>query len=91
VPPCLLRIRCSLDSGRRVGLWIPLFLLYPLILALALVVIPVAILALLFTRHRGKILPALRALPQTCRVVSSTCGLRIEVHFGGNHVLVAMS
>lgn len=91
MPPVLVRIRCLRPTGRRIALWLPVAVLYPLLLALATVATPLAVIITLPTRHRPLVLRIVRAAPQLYRAFCATRGARVEVHTGGNHVWIAIS
>ena len=53
-PPVLLHLRITRRDGRPLDLWLPLFLLWPIALALAIVILPFWLLAALAWRISGR-------------------------------------
>ena len=77
-PPCILRIRVVRRGRRRIALWLPLFLLWPLLLALAPLLLFVMFLYAIRQRHGGR-RNILRSLPVLCGVLCALRGLRVHV------------
>ena len=44
VPPVVLKVWVNADNGKRVRIWLPLFLIWPLVLILGLVLFPFVLL-----------------------------------------------
>ncbi len=84
-PPSTLRLRFR-HEGRRFGLWLPLILIWPFFIALALVLAPLVLVtsALLWPIGWGRSL--LLAGPVMFRIFCSPRGLEVEVRDG--HQLV---
>jgi hypothetical protein len=92
--PLICTIRIERPGGRRFRIWIPLFLLWPLIIALFAVVELLVILAcvvLLFIWPREAVKLAL-ALPAAVYVLFQATGLQVEIaEPGQGEVLVQLS
>ena len=86
-PPLLLHLRVPSNEG-FVGLWLPWFLLYPVLLALMLVVLPFVFLAILFLLPAGKAEPLIWGGPYLWRLLFSMRGLRVEVNTGGRRMML---
>lgn len=85
IPPSLLRIRVIEKGKRKVNLWIPLFLIWPLVIALMVVLAPVAlVVCLVWPKGRQVVMagPRLLALAWAIR------GLRVRVKDEANRVRV---
>ncbi len=77
-PPSILRLRIR-DEGHRFGLWLPLILIWPVFLALALALAPLVLVtaAILWPTGWGR--PLLLAGPVIFRVFCSLKGLEVNV------------
>ena len=77
-PPSILRLSIR-HEGRRFGLWLPLILIWPFFIALALVLAPLVLVtsALLWPIGWGR--PLLLAAPVLFRIFCSLRGLDIDV------------
>jgi hypothetical protein len=53
IPPSIMRLRIKDKDGKGIGLWLPLFLIWPIILVLLLLVIPILAVVQLFTAPSG--------------------------------------
>ena len=89
MPPALVRVRVqSVESRRR--LWIPVFLLWPLLALMAALALPVcALFAALYWR-RGLGRPVLLAVPCLLYLMCSLRGLRVDVDGGGSRAFVSI-
>lgn len=87
-PPSLLRIRIG-SSRIRFGLWLPLFLIWPLILLAMVILSPLILLcaALLWRWGLGK--PLLLIVPILFRLFCSMRGLEIAVEKSPDQVLIS--
>jgi len=50
VPPYLMRLRIHNES-RRINLWLPIFLIAPLIIAIAIAFLPIVLIMFIILRH----------------------------------------
>jgi hypothetical protein len=87
-PPLLLRLGIY-GHYRRFSLWLPLFLLWPLAAALAIVLAPLVLLAALILRPLvwGKLL--LLSGPMFFGVLCALRGLEVNLNLGSRVLLVA--
>ncbi|MHB0937293.1 MAG: hypothetical protein ACYDCO_21460 [Armatimonadota bacterium] len=87
LPPSIARIRIA-DEGRgRVNLWLPLILIWPVLLALGVVLAPLVLIAALATWSRyGRML--LYGGPQLFVVLCALRGLRVQVADGRDQVCI---
>ena len=89
-PPAILRLRVCGGSGQRVRLWIPLFLLWPLALALALLALPILLVAALVTRRGSRPRRIVRALPAIWPAICAARGLLVDVEDAEHSVHIAL-
>ena len=90
-PPYLLKLRIK-NSSHNFGLWLPLFLIWPIVLvcllAVFLILLPFALLAMLFTWQMGWWRPVILGLPAICRVFCNLRGMVVDVDGHDGHVEV---
>ena len=86
-PPSTIRLRIS-DEGRRFGIWLPLILIWPVILALAIAVVPIIFLAVVVLWPLGWGRPLLLGGPVMFRIFCSLRGLEVNVQDGSQRVYV---
>ena len=88
-PPSLLRLRIR-NGKHRFGLWLPLFIVWPPVVLMALALLPfvLTLSALLWPTGLGK--PLLLAGPLFFRLFCSLRGLKIDVQSASNQVYVAL-
>jgi hypothetical protein len=86
-PPMLLRLNIS--GKRRFSLWLPLFLLWPVVTALVIALAPLVLLAALILRPFvwGKLL--LLSGPMLFGVLCALRGLELELNQGNRLMLVS--
>jgi hypothetical protein len=101
-PPMLIRVQIR-GEERGFGLWLPLFLLLPLVLVLLIILSPVMVIAIIIL-GRGRRLDRLPPIARTCLsilcsvrrmraafgVICSMPGLRIDVGNGNERVYVSV-
>ena len=87
IPPSILRVRV-LGDDRRVSLWIPLILVWPLAVALYLVLLPFILLAAVVTWRSGWGKPILLMGPVLFRLYCALRGLEVDVAERRRSVLV---
>lgn len=86
LPASLMRIRVAGDQRKRVNLWIPLILIWPIVLALMVILSPVALLlCIVWSRGRKFIIAGPRVL-MACWAMR---GLELRVKDGDDQVLVS--
>ena len=76
-PPSILRIRVARPGRRRIGLWLPLFLLWPLLLVLAALLGTLALVAMVLMGRRGTTM--LRGLGRLFVMACAVRGLKVDV------------
>ncbi len=89
LPPLLLRLRIQ-DDKRRIRLWIPLIVLWPLIAVVVLLGTPVAVLLAAHSGRRAQSRSVLLAGPLLLYVLASLRGLRCNVVSGGERVFISI-
>ena len=86
-PPSILRIRV-LDDHKRVNLWIPLVLIWPLAVAIYVLLLPAIIAAAMLTWHRGWGRRILLSGPAVFHLYCALRGLEINTNEPNQSVLV---
>ncbi len=81
LPPAFLRLHLRTEE-RRVRLWLPLVLLWPVVAAILLLAAPPAVLAAALSWHRGWGRPILRVIPLLVYLFASLRGLRLDLATG---------
>ena len=87
-PPSILRLRFR-NRDHRFGLWLPLFLVWPLILAIALVLAPIFLVSAVVLWPFGWGKPLLFAGPAIARCICSLRGLEINVKQRSEDVFIS--
>ena len=86
-PPSILRVRV-LDEHSRVNLWIPLVLIWPLVVAVYLLLLPCILLAAVLTWSSGRGRLILVGGPALFRLYCALRGLEIDVREPSQTVLI---
>ena len=89
LPPMLLRVRVQGDK-RRIRLWIPVIVLWPVIAVVVLLGTPVAVLIAARSGHRPRSRSILLAGPLLLYVLASLRGLRCDVTSGEDRVFISI-
>ena len=89
LPPMLLRVRVQGDK-RRIRLWIPVIVLWPVIAVVVLLGTPVAVLVAVRSGHRPRSRSILLAGPLLLYVLASLRGLRCDVTSGEDRVFISI-
>ncbi|XUW99586.1 MAG: hypothetical protein TUN42_06745 [Dehalogenimonas sp.] len=77
-PPLLLHLRLPSRDG-FVGLWLPWFLVYPILLALMLIALPFILIAAIFLVPAGRARPLIMAGPYLWRLLFAMRGLKLDI------------
>ena len=85
-PPLLLHLRIPSKEG-FVGLWLPWFLVYPVLLLLMLIAFPFILIAAIFLVPAGRARPLLLAGPYIWRLLFSMRGLKMDIETGGREMM----
>jgi hypothetical protein len=88
-PPSVLRVRVEEAGRRRFRLWLPLFVIWPFALLIALLLSPFVIVASALLWPRGWGRTVLLIGPHAFRLFCALRGLEVDVHDGSEHVLVS--
>lgn len=88
-PPYLMRLRIT-NPEHKINLWLPLFLLFPLVVVVLLVLLPLALLAaiVLLPFGWGRIL---LMVPAAFVILCATRGLEVEVENKNKEEMVLIS
>ncbi len=89
LPPMFLRLRVQGDK-RRIRLWIPLIVLWPVVVVVVLLGTPVALLVAACSGHRARSRSVLLAGPLLLYVLASLRGLRCNVVSGEDRVFISI-
>lgn len=88
-PPCIIRIKIK-NEDTKFGLWLPLFIIFPLVLVLFIVLAPLALLAALIVWPLGYARTVLCA-PALYSVICATKGLEVDIQSGRKNETVLVS
>ena len=86
-PPSIMRLRVR-NQRHRFGLWIPLFILWPFVIATILILLPFTILLTLILLPFGWNGRLFKLGPGIMRCLCSLRGLEIDVQQDKEHVLI---
>ncbi len=86
--PLLLRIRVRREDHRGVNLWLPLFLLWLIVLPLLALLLPLVLLAALVLWPSGKGKLILYGYVMIFRLIGYMSGLRIDIKSRDNNIYV---
>ena len=86
-PPSMLRVRV-LDEDSRVSLWIPLIVLWPLVLALYVLLLPCIVVTAIVTWRNGWGKTILFGVPFLFRLYCDLRGLKVDVMGPKESVLI---
>lgn len=87
LPPSVLRVRIVESGRRKLRLWIPMFLVWPIVIALMIVLSPVALIVFIsWSRARDYI----KAGPQILGALWAMRGLRVDVGEHQDGVFVSL-
>lgn len=89
LPPVLLRVRIE-DGKRRIRLWLPLVVLWPVVGLVAILGTPVMVLTAALYWRRGYGRPVLLAGPLLLYALASLRGLRCNVVSGADRMFVSI-
>lgn len=87
MPPVWLRLRIRRPGRRNVSLWLPVILVWVLLAALMLILLPFALLFALLTAGRGPGPRLLLAYPLLWSVIWHLSGLHVETRDADTDVL----
>ena len=86
--PLLLRIRVRKEDHRGVNLWLPLFLLWLIVLPLLALLLPLVLLAALVLWPSGKGKLILYGYVMIFRLIGYMSGLKIDIKSRDNNIYV---
>jgi hypothetical protein len=88
-PPSLLRLRIR-NERHRFGLWLPLFLIWPLVLVLGLALWPLLLIASFVLWDRGWGKPLLLGGPALFELLCALRGLKVNIKQDSQQVLISL-
>jgi len=88
--PVLLRIRVRNEDHRGINLWLPIFLLWLIVLPLLIALLPLVLIAALILWHSGKGKPILCGYFMIFRLIGYLSGLKIDVRSGDNNIYIRL-
>ena len=88
-PPYLMRIRIS-GPGRKINLWLPLFIILPVAAAILLILAPLVLLAAAVLWRLGWGRPLLIAFPAVIDCFYAMRGLEVEVRQRQEIVIISV-
>ncbi len=90
-PPYLLKLKFS-NPDHALGLWLPLFLIWPMVLvfllAVFVILLPFALLALIFTWRPDWLYTLLKSVPAIYRLLSQLPGLLLDLKGNDGRVYI---
>ncbi len=93
-PPYLMQVKIKEPESRRINLWIPLFLIFPIIAIITLVIIlilaPFVFLAAIVLWRFGWIKTLLLIVPLTIGCLWASRGLEVNVNSSKENVLISV-
>lgn len=87
--PIWMRLRVRPKGKRGVSLWIPVILVWIILWALLLILLPFVLIAAILTLRRGPGLTLLAAYPMLFSVLWNLSGLHVETRDAENDVLIS--
>jgi hypothetical protein len=91
LPPMVLRIHMPTTKGGTFRLWLPLFLVYPLLLALSIILAPLMLLLTLLLWPVGLGKTFLLLGPYIVRVICGLRGLTVDVQSNKQKILISFN
>jgi len=88
-PPLWMRIKVR-DEKRKFGLWLPLFLLIPLIVVILVILSPLILITVLVLWHSGKGKKILFAFRAAFVVFHEMPGLKIDIKNAERYVYISI-
>ena len=87
-PPSVLRLRVH-SRRHHFGLWLPLFLIWPLIVVLSLLLLPLALALVIILWRIRWLKPVLLAGPCLLSLVCALRGLEVDVRDGSEQFFIS--
>ncbi|MBD3217563.1 MAG: hypothetical protein GF310_04750 [candidate division Zixibacteria bacterium] len=87
-PPSILRIRIMEEGRKKIGLWFPLFLLWPFMLAISILLLPLVLIVSLILWPSGRGKKIILAFPLIFNLICNMRGLRVDVRGANDNVFV---
>ncbi len=88
-PPYLMRVRVK-NQDRKINLWIPLFIIFPLIIILLVIMSPFILLATAALWYFGWGKPLLMIVPAALGCLCALRGLEVNVNRNGKGLLISV-
>ncbi len=87
-PPLILRIRIMEAGRKKIGLWLPLFLMWPFMLVISILLLPLVLIVSLILWPSGKGKKIILAFPLIFNLICNMRGLRFDVKGSNDNVYV---
>ena len=78
-PPMWFRIKIRQTGGHNFGLWLPLFLIWPIVLVLAILLFPFVLIVSIFQLLAGRRKLLILIFPRFCSVICALRGMKVDV------------
>lgn len=88
LPPATMRLRIVEGGRKKIGLWLPIFLLWPLLLVVVLLAVPLYLVLLLVSPFVPKANKVVKAIPAIYSVICALKGLTVDVKDENENVLI---
>ncbi len=88
-PPSILRLRIH-NQQHHFSLWLPLFLLWPLLLVLGLLLLPLLLIAAVILSYRGWGIPLLLLGPTIFGLLCAMRGLKVEIGKNSEQAFISL-
>ena len=90
-PPSVLHLQIPRENGLSRRLWIPLFLIWPVLLVIAIFIFPLFALGVALSRRKGERRAVIMAGPALFGLFCAARGLRIEALEHGHGFVLALN
>ena len=88
IPPFWIRLRIVESGKKRISLWLPLFIIGPIVLIVGIILSPLVLIAALILWRSGKGRPLLLGLPMITYLICCMRGLVLDVNSDRNQVFI---
>jgi len=89
IPPLIMRLRVKREGRMGIRLWLPLFLVYPFLAVLVLLLLPLLILAALLLLPLGWSRAVILVCPRLYGVICALKGLKADIQGEDERIFVS--